>query len=172
MTGAATPELYHRFLRMNHAAQSALERWLTTLRDSASRALCASRSSLVPALAADLDALHLAPLERRPFARADDAAEAAGVIYVLDGSRFGARAIAQELAASGAARRWDGISTHFLDAAASGPSLAFRNLCRCGAEGRGGAVRAARAAFGLYEAAADDAERADDASRRSVFETV
>ncbi|WP_226584407.1 biliverdin-producing heme oxygenase [Acuticoccus sediminis] len=158
---------YHAFLRMNHACHALLEAWLAPVvgpaRDPAGRAAAPAgavppRQPLTAALAADLAALDLAPLPRDGLADLVTAlpqglSEAAGVLYVLDGSRLGARTILK-----GWARQSKGLpSTVYLTAAAasSGPVFgAFDALCaHIDPADVAQTIVAAQAAFKLFERA-------------------
>lgn len=84
---------YHAFVRMNAACHGVLEPWLATVLPAEVRA---KRRDFRCLLEADMAAMSLAPLPAPRFApNAPAIGAAAGVLYVLDGSRLGARVIAR-----------------------------------------------------------------------------
>jgi len=125
LTGTS-PGLYHAFVRMNHACHKALEKWLAPVLPQAAHAL---RPKLVDHLAADMAEMKLGPLGEPDIAIARRGVpEAAGVIYVLDGSRLGARAISRSLKAARPALGGETLSTRYVTAAAQpGPVFAALN---------------------------------------------
>lgn len=151
--------LYRAFLRMNAACHGALEPWLAA---RLPRHVAALRRPLTGALEADMAALALKPVILRPFAPAvRGLPETAGVLYVLDGSRLGARMILEGRARrrggegrGGKERGGDGRATAFLTAAAAaGPVFAaFDALCaHLGHHDHARITEAAQAAFKLFE---------------------
>ncbi|KQT87921.1 hypothetical protein ASG48_00160 [Aurantimonas sp. Leaf443] len=156
LAAAPTPHLYLRFLAMNHAAHAGME---PILRASALGDLS---GTLTPLLAEDLSAMGQGELPVPPFKLGEpDAAEAAGLLYVLEGSRLGARYILLELRRSGAAARWPSLSTSYLEAAAArGPETVAERIERAAQSEpeRRRALDAAVLAFAHFSALLDRAE--------------
>ena len=164
MTEAGDATFYHRFIRMNHACHATLESALAVITQRLGEPLLARREPLLAALSQDIRAMDLAPVAPAPLQLGGtDLPEAAGLVYVLDGSRLGARFIHREFIAKNLARRWPGISTAYLAGAAAPDPFGDRMDALSGrivsesARQRAGA--AAQAAFALFEAAFDDACR-------------
>lgn len=115
--------LYRRFIRMNHAAHAAIEPRLATspIAPTWSR----SAGPRLAGLQADMQALELQPLEG-PDLHLDfaDPASAAGIAYVLEGSRLGAKMILKGARANGAVK----APTHYLEASSeTAPFADFLN---------------------------------------------
>lgn len=159
-TIAHEPEVapYHAFVRMSEACHASLEAWLEPCLPAD---IAARRPSLARVLGDDRRAMGLGPLPCAPFRLpCRDLPEAAGVVYVLDGSRLGARMLARTIAA-----RRDGarFSTRYLEAAAGAePVFAALDAIarRLSTRDVGRAVEAAVAAFVLFEEAGMRAESA------------
>lgn len=158
MTEASGPGLYQRFIAMNHAAHAALEPLLDGHAGLDATIGSNSRTILLPALAWDMRQMGLRPAATIPFpVHPVGLPEAAGIAYVLDGSRLGARFIHRDFLARGLARKWPGISTAYLEAAALTDGFRDRMIDLSatirGAPHRDHALAAANAAFALFEAA-------------------
>jgi len=158
MTEAPGPGLYQRFIAMNYAAHSALEPLLDGHVELDATIGSNSRTILLSALASDMRQMGLHPAATIPFpVRPVGLPEAAGIAYVLDGSRLGARFIHRDFLARGLARRWPGISTAYLEAAARADGFRDRmndlSVAIYAAPHRARALAAANAAFALFEAA-------------------
>ncbi len=158
MTDALDPGLYQRFIAMNFAAHSVLEPLLDGHAGLDATIGANPRTVLLPALAADMQQMGLRPATPIPFPVGPvGLPEAAGIAYVLDGSRLGARFIHRDFVARGLARRWPGISSAYLEAAALADSFRDRMIDLSaairGAPHRVRALAAANAAFALFEAA-------------------
>ncbi|MEX6507028.1 biliverdin-producing heme oxygenase [Jiella sp. M17.18] len=162
MVEAETPCLYHRFVRMNHACHAVVEPLLAAADDGTMAAVLAGRPDLLRALETDMAAMALTPLDHKAakFSVAGPA-EAAGLLYVLEGSRLGARYLHHALTRGDAASRWPGITMFYLESAAKpGHFSQFLDelssrLPTIGERQR--SVEAALAAFSLFEKAADEA---------------
>ncbi|WP_108659541.1 biliverdin-producing heme oxygenase [Acuticoccus kandeliae] len=117
---------YRAFLRMNHACHAALEAWIVP---AIPADIAADRPVFTDALAADLAAMEIPALPApHPFeGETADLAAAAGILYVLDGSRLGARVLVRPLAARRAAREEAIALTYLTAAAAPGPVFAAFN---------------------------------------------
>ena len=162
MFAAATPDIYHRFVRMNHACHDALETLLA--HEAGGRqgqpAAPGAPVSLLSKLRADMDAMGLEPigLDSR-FLPQGGTAEAVGVLYVLEGSRLGARFLNRAFRDGGMSERWSGATTFYLDAAARPASIA--GMLEMYSERIGSphalqrACASACATFSLFAAAAD-----------------
>lgn len=173
MTAADDADLYHRFIRMNHRCHAVLEPLLADHPALAAVAGANRRDNLLPALDADMRRMELRPLEAVAFPlRPIGLPEAAGIVYVLDGSRLGARFIHRDFLARGLIptcgdrslspqvgmiRQWAGISTAYLEAAALADGFRDRMIDLSAvirsARHRARALAAASAAFALFEAA-------------------
>lgn len=123
--GWDSPLAYRTFVRMNEACHRVLEPWLETALPPEENG---QRPRFAGPLAQDMDAMRLKPLPPPvlPFATAD-LANAAGVAYVLDGSRLGARMIVRQL--SKTPPPFAPLSLHYLRAA-SAPGPVFSTLDR------------------------------------------
>ncbi|MCF3932560.1 biliverdin-producing heme oxygenase [Acuticoccus sp. M5D2P5] len=180
-------EIYRAFVRMNHVCHTVLEPWLAK---AVPPAILPLRRPLDDELGADMEALGLTPLPTEPIVsdvgRAwpmhEAVAEAAGVVYVLDGSRLGARMILKEWARRGASRSTGDPSaatpvddtfgvdatarpgTAYLNAAAS-PGPVFAAFDELAAQIRlsdyARVACAAQAAFNLFQSASTFAIGAD-----------
>lgn len=140
---------YHAFVRMNHACHVALEGWLAPILPAGAHG---RRPVLVAPLAADMEAMGLEPAPSPEIDLEPALPEAAGVLYVLDGSRLGARFIQRALAAR--AQTGDtALSAHYVTEAAR-PGAVFAALnhvaAKVGAHEVGRAVSAANATFTLF----------------------
>ncbi len=158
MTAASDPGLYQRFIAMNQAAHSALEPLLDGHAGLNATIGSNSRTILLRALASDMRQMGLRPVATIPFpVHPVGLPEAAGITYVLDGSRLGARFIHRDFLARGLATQWPGISTAYLEAAALADGFRDRMIDLSaairGAPQRARALAAANAAFALFEAA-------------------
>lgn len=144
---------YRDFVRMNHACHQVLEPWLA---QQLPQDVAALRPCLTDQLDADLAALGLDGLPTDDAALAFDhegLSSAAGVVYVLDGSRLGARMILTHWK-----RREDIelLPAAYLSAAAESGSVftAFDALAeRLDPAHTGQTIAAAQAAFKLFERA-------------------
>ncbi|MBB4002799.1 biliverdin-producing heme oxygenase [Aurantimonas endophytica] len=158
MTEAPDASDYHRFIRMSHACHMAIEPVLAQMAQRLDDPLLARRQSLLPMLSQDMRAMGLAPVLMEPLAlNRPDLPEAAGLIYVLDGSRLGARFIHREFITKDLTRRWPGITTAYL-AGASGPDAFGERMTALSGRvisetARQRALAAAQTAFALFEAA-------------------
>ncbi len=148
--GGASPRTYHAFIRMNDACHRALEPWLRRVLPATVPAL---RTLFTEPLSRDMDAMALEPLPVPTVAFAGaDIAEAAGAVYVLDGSRLGARMIARQIAPC--YEGGGGLSMHYLDAAAAPGAVfaAFNHLAsQLGELDIARSIDAARRTFALFE---------------------
>ena len=161
----AADSLYRAFLRMNAACHGVLEAWLAA---RLPRPVAGLRRPLTGALEADMAALALEPVPVAepwpPFAPSRRGLpEAAGVLYVVDGSRLGARMIlkgwerrldeTREEDRTGAHGAAEGRPTAFLTAAATGAVFpAFDALCaHLDFYDHARITEAAQAAFKLFE---------------------
>ncbi|NDV86138.1 hypothetical protein GTW51_05420 [Aurantimonas aggregata] len=158
MTGACDAGGYHRFIRMNHACHAAIEPVLAGIGQRLDDRLITRREPLLVSLAEDMRAMDLDPVLAEPLILdRPDLPEAAGLIYVLDGSRLGARFIHREFIAKDLARRWPGISTAYLASAAGpdafGDRMAALSDRVVSQTARRRAIAAAQAAFAVFEAA-------------------
>ncbi|HEX2017640.1 MAG TPA: biliverdin-producing heme oxygenase [Aurantimonas sp.] len=158
MTDADDVSQYHRFIRMNHACHARLEPLLERMADQASAPFLARRQSLLPALVADMRSMDLTPVDTGllPVCRTG-LPEAAGLIYVLDGSRLGARFIHRQFIGKDLGSRWPGASSAYL-AGASGPDAFGDRMAALSdrvatTTARERALAAAQAAFALFESA-------------------
>ena len=155
---------YHRFIRMNHACHAALEPGLAER--AAAVGLDANRAGrgLLPALEADMRAMRLAALDLRAPMPAG-AAEVAGLTYVLDGSRLGARYLYRDIRSRGLSQVWATQSYAYLRAASERDPFRERMAALSEALPHPGdrerARKAARLAFALFEAALDMIEGAE-----------
>ncbi|UOM37294.1 hypothetical protein [Acuticoccus sp. I52.16.1] len=163
LTDPAERQAYRAFLRMNEACHAVLEGWLAGAgagdASLVPAEVAALRRPLAAELASDVAAAGLARLAREPLEAClaglgRGLPEATGVVYVLDGSRLGARMILK-----GWSRRQDGsepaIAYLTAAAAASGPVFAAfdalsARLDPCDVERT---AAAAHAAFKLFERA-------------------
>ncbi|MCB8837609.1 biliverdin-producing heme oxygenase [Aurantimonas sp. VKM B-3413] len=169
MFAAASPDIYHRFVRMNHACHAMLEPLLARETD-ARRGPPATQGapvSLLPQLRADMEAMELAPVRLdSQFLPQSGTAEAVGALYVLEGSRLGARFLHRAFQDGEVSRRWSGATTFYLDAAARPGNIA--GMLEMYSERIGSphalqrACASACATFSLFAAAAD----ASDATSR------
>lgn len=165
---------YRAFLRMNHACHGLLEAWLAEAGPATRRSagdgpapqgpvlpaeIAALRPSFTAALAADMAAMGLAPLPPEGLAARlaslrRGLPEAAGVVYVLDGSRLGARMILKEWRGR---REASGRSSVYLTAAAAASVPVFAAFDALSAHLDPGelerTVAAAQTAFKLFEGA-------------------
>jgi heme oxygenase len=115
MTGEAEPNTYARFLQVNEACHRVLEPILSdsALRHALPGFAIPHRS---PALAADLSAMGLMPLEATAFPLAGlGVPEAVGVVYVLEGSRLGAGYILAEIRKREPNAAWSAASFAYLE---------------------------------------------------------
>ncbi len=109
--------LYDAFVRMNHACHAQIEPILEASPLAAVVALDPASSRLA-ALRRDMDRLALAPLELPPFAlQAPSLAQAAGVVYVIEGSRLGATVISRRLEAAARAGEGERSRDYLTDSA-------------------------------------------------------
>lgn len=158
MTDADDARQYHRFIRMNHACHACLEPLVATLADRLGEPTLAERQPLLNALASDMQSMGLAPVDAgRLGVDATDLPAAAGLVYVLDGSRLGARFIHREFIQKDLARRWPGISAAYLAAASGADAFGDRMAGLSdrveSQRARDRAIATAQAAFALFEAA-------------------
>ena len=115
MTNEAEPGTYGRFLRVNEACHRVLEPLLFESPLGAAIPGFALRRG-APALAADLAAMTLSPLEAPAFPLSDlELPEAVGIVYVLEGSRLGAGYILAEIRKRVPCAGWTGASFAYLE---------------------------------------------------------
>lgn len=147
--GEASPRTYHAFIRMNDACHRTLEPWLRRVLPATGPA---ERPQFAQSLSLDMDAMALDPLPTPGATFAEDnVAEAVGVIYVLDGSRLGARVIQRQIAPCNEGGKE--LSMHYLNAAAApGPVFAaFNHLAsQLGELDVARSIDAARRTFALF----------------------
>ena len=158
MTDADDARQFHRFIRMNHACHACLEPLVEALADRLGAPFLAERKPLLGALASDMQSMGLAPVDAGSFSLdAADLPGAAGLIYVLDGSRLGARFIHREFIRKDLARRWPGASAAYLVGASGSDAFGDRMAALSdrveSQKARDRALAAAQAAFALFEAA-------------------
>ena len=149
---------YHAFVRMNDACHRVLEPWLDPHLDPHEHGL---RRQFSEPLMRDMDAMRLAqlPAPALPFETTADVAEAAGVVYVLDGSRLGARVIARQLEKDPSAAH---LSLEYVRAAATpGPVFAAldRLASRLEESDIGRTIEAASRTFALFGTTCEYATR-------------
>ncbi|GAB5375513.1 MAG: hypothetical protein AcusKO_19750 [Acuticoccus sp.] len=145
-----SPDSYRAFIRMNHACHVVIEEWLDRILPAEVKAL---RERYDAHLTDDMRTLGLAHLPPQPFpVEGVSLSEAAGVVYVIDGSRLGTRLIARSPAA-----RQEGASAYVSAASAPGDVFAaFNALCGMIDEAEiPASVEAARKTFILFTRASD-----------------
>ncbi|HEY9058510.1 MAG TPA: biliverdin-producing heme oxygenase [Aurantimonas sp.] len=158
MTEIDRPDLYHRFIQMNHRCHAVLEPLLADHRAFAAVAGANRRKDLLRELDVDMRRMALSPLEAIAYPlRQIGLPEAAGIAYVLDGSRLGARFIHRDFLARDLAREWPDISTAYLEAAAIADGFREQmvdlSATIVSTRHRARALAAASAAFTLFETA-------------------
>lgn len=149
---------YHRFILMNLVAHRGLSEFLSTISDADAAPLKRRVETNRRHLENDGAAMRIACPGAAAFAlEACERAEMAGLAYVLDGSKFGARFIYRSLEKAGALGQPTDVSTQFLQAAfAHGPI--DPTPAEIGADApraKQRALQAALASFALFEDSLD-----------------
>lgn len=156
---AARPEAsdYHRFVLMNLTAYRGLSAFLAGQSDEMAPDLKTSVDADLQRLETDAAAMGLDGPATADFVLAPyGPTEAAGVAYVLDGSKLGARFIHRRLEKAGMTAPRSGISAEYLDAAFDAPAMGTSSnalAAEAGAYER--AAEAALATFVLFERSLD-----------------
>jgi len=151
-----TLDLYHRFVRMNHAAYRALRNAMAQASLGDSAELDRDVSAGLGRLEADMTAMELESARPPRFAlERYEAPELAGIAYVLDGSKAGARFIHRKLSRAGILGSGVGRSALFLEAAFAGETKddreAMLSALDAGEATSTRAAHAAEATFAVFE---------------------
>ncbi|TFF21994.1 hypothetical protein E3C22_15200 [Jiella endophytica] len=156
---AARPEAsdYHRFVLMNLTAYRGLSAFLAAQSIETAPDLKTSVDADLQRLETDAAAMGLDGTATADFVLAPyGPTEAAGVTYVLDGSKLGARFIHRRLEMAGMIAPRSGISTEFLGAAFDAPAMGTSSDALAAVAGAyESAAEAALATFALFERSLD-----------------